>query len=94
MISTKKSISTLLLIATLFSTSFASVSSASAFTVKEAVNDLQAPTSGLPSGVANPKGTIGSLLSELFWGMNDGTRNGKIKGEYIDYAGISAWTQS
>lgn len=65
-----------------------------AFTLQQAVNSIQATDPALPTGVANPKGSIGSLLAELFWGTGDGTKNGKIKPQYIDYSGISAWSQS
>lgn len=65
-----------------------------ALTLQQAVNSIQATDPALPTGVANPKGSIGSLLAELFWGTGDGVKNGKIKPQYIDYSGISAWTQS
>lgn len=65
-----------------------------ALTLQQAVNSIQATDPVLPTGVANPKGSIGSLLAELFWGTGDGVKNGKIKPQYIDYSGISAWTQS
>lgn len=66
----------------------------SALTFTEVVNLLQAPDINLPTGVTNPKGNIGFILSELFWGTEDGIKNGKIKPQYLDYSGISAWTQS
>jgi|GEM_PF-2067865 len=65
-----------------------------ALTFTEVVNLIQAPDINLPTGVINPKGNIGFILSNLFWGTADGTKNGKIKPEYLDYSGISAWTQS
>ncbi|EKD30409.1 MAG: hypothetical protein ACD_78C00065G0004 [uncultured bacterium (gcode 4)] len=65
-----------------------------AFTLQQAVNSIQATDPALPTGVSNPKGSIGSLLAELFWGTGDGVKNGKIKPQYLDYSGISAWTQS
>ncbi len=65
-----------------------------AWTLTESVNSIQATDPVLPTGVSNPKGSIGALLAELFWGMGDGVKNGKIKPQYIDYSGISAWTQS
>jgi len=70
------------------------LSSVDALTLQQTVNTIQATDPALPIGVANPKGYIGSLLSELFWGSVDGTKNGKIKPQYIDYAGFSSWTQS
>ncbi len=42
------------------------------------------------TGVTNPKGSIGSLLAELFWGTGDGAKNGKIKPQYLDLPGITS----
>lgn len=64
---------------------------AEAATLKDTVNAIQTTPAGLPN-VANPRGNFGNLLSELFWGVGDGTKNGKIKPQYLDYSGISTWT--
>jgi len=51
------------------------------------LNSLRTNDSSLPSA-PNQKGQFGYILAEIF---NVG---GKIKSEYLDYSGISAWTQS
>jgi hypothetical protein len=90
MLSLKKTIATTLLIPFI-----CPVPGALALTsLQTAINSIQATDPTLPTGVANPKGSIGSLLSELFYGSGDGAKNGLIKAQYIDYSGISAWTQS
>ena len=85
----KKIIAPILLVVTIVPTP-----SVMALTLQQAVNNIQAIDPNLPTGVANPKGSIGFLLAELFYGTGDGSKNGKIKPQYIDYSGISAWTQS
>lgn len=62
MFSLKKSIAFTLLLVMIYP-----LSSASALTLQQAVNNIQATDPALPTGVANPKGYIGSLLSELFY---------------------------
>lgn len=43
----------------------------------------------LPSG-ASPKGTVGSILSKIFWGS--GTEDGKIRTGYLDLGNVASWT--
>lgn len=87
MFPSKKLIALILLAATVVP-----IPSVIALTVTQAVNSLQATDPALPSGVTNPKGNIGYILANIFWGS--GVNNGKIMSQYIDYPGISAWTQS
>lgn len=70
------------------------LSSVDALTLQQTVNNIQATDPALPTGVVNPKGYIGSLLSELFWGSADGAKNGKIKPQYLDVITNNIWTQS
>lgn len=42
------------------------LSSVQALTVLEAVNSLQATDPNLPTGVTNPKGSIGYILANIF----------------------------
>ncbi len=62
----------------------------SAATLTDMVNGIQIVDPVLPIGVTNPKGSIGSLLAELFWGISDGVKNGKIKPQYLDLSGVSS----
>ncbi len=72
----------------------AAANTASALTVTEAVNSIQsAAPADLPT-VSNPRGNIGYVLANIFYGVADGTKNGKLKAEYLDVAGIDIWTAS
>lgn len=46
--------------------------------------------------MANPRGNIGYILSNIFYGSVDGSLNGKIKSQYLDLSGVSSsssvWT--
>lgn len=68
--------------------------SAQALTVSEAVNSVQAPPSASLPNVANPRGNIGFILANIFYGASDGAKNGLIKPQYLDVAGISTWITS
>ncbi len=65
-------------------------------TLQQAINSLQAIDPFLPTDVSNPKGSIGYILSEIFYGSADGLKNGKIKPQYLDLSAIvsSQWTSS
>lgn len=69
-----------------------SMPSATALTIEEAVTNIQGTDISLPTGVAHPKGSIGFILANIFG--SGSISFGKIQSKYIDYAGISAWTQS
>ncbi len=62
-------------------------------TLQQAINSLQAIDPFLPTDVSNPKGSIGYILSEIFYGSADGVKNGKIKSQYVDVVS-SQWTSS
>ena len=81
----KKTVTFLLIAALMIPSSFVS-----AATLTDMVNSIQAIDPVLPTGVTNPKGSIGSLLAELFWGTGDGAKNGKIKPQYLDLPGITS----
>ncbi|MFZ4461991.1 MAG: hypothetical protein ACOYN2_05855 [Patescibacteria group bacterium] len=58
--------------------------------VSDAVTSLQQTTPGLPTGVTNPKGNIGLILSTIFQ-----TGGEKIKSQYLDLSSISGlWTSN
>ena len=67
-----------------------------ALTVPEAITSIQSSNPTLPTGVSNPKGNIGFLLANMFWNSADvgydSTKFGKIKPQYFDGAGATAWT--
>jgi len=63
-------------------------------TVSEAVNSIQAPPSASLPNVANPRGNIGYILANIFYSASDGAKNGLIKPQYLDLAGISTWITS
>ncbi len=76
---------------------FSSVANpAFALTVPEAITSIQASNPTLPTGVPNPKGNIGFLLANMFWNSSDvgydSTKFGKIKPQFFDGAGATAWT--
>lgn len=82
----KKSLAILLLVVLAIPTS-----SVMALDVRSAVTSLQTTDVSLPA-VANPKGNIGFILATIFG--SSGNSLGKIQAQYLDYSGISAWTQS
>ena len=62
---------------------------------QDAVNSLQSTDPALPTGVANPKGSIGYILSTIFG--SGSTSPWKIQSQYLDTSGISGasqWTTS
>lgn len=67
---------------------------AQALTMTEAVNSIQAPPPATLPSVANPRGNIGYILANLFYGVSDGAKNGLIKPEYVDIAGLNTWIVS
>lgn len=64
---------------------------ANALTVTEAVNSVQSTPSPTLPNVANPRGNIGYILANIFYGSGDGVKNGLIKPQYLDVAGINTW---
>lgn len=40
----------------------------------------------------NPKGNIGHILANIFYGSADGAKNGKIRPEYLD--GLGTWAST
>lgn len=70
--------------------------SANAVTVTQAITSIQSSNPTLPAGVDNPKGNIGFLLANLFWSASDAgydsSKFGKIKPNFVDGSGATAWT--